>query len=438
MVPYQKHRQFFFKLWGTLVGDSVRFSMENRLFNAVAVFIAGAVFFECIASVALDIPGIIAEASGLAVLVVLYYFSRFKQKFKVSAIVFCFTTYLVLIANYFTNAAISGPTLLDFMATLILVITLGPIGWHRLWIALHIIIVAGLLTLEYFNIGHYAGYDNKAGHFFDIGITYSVAAATIYFVTLYIRNSQLKEKRLADQYAASILKKNEELEELNQIKNRLFSLISHDLRSPLNSIQGYLEVLTDRSLPENAKNSIQDQLLQLTKHTQDMLFNLLSWSKSQISGYNIELQEVNLFNTLNGTVDMLKKVAEPKGVLINNAIEERINVVANVEILQLVVRNFIQNAIKFTHTDGEIHLHAEQEGAFVVISVKDNGIGIPLEKQPEIFSSKLKSTYGTKKERGIGLGLYLCKELVELQGGKIWFTSTPGIGSQFNVSLAVA
>lgn len=438
MVPYQKQRQFLFRLWDTLVGDSNEFSMENRLFNAVAVFVSGAVLFECVASTVLNIPGVIAQAVGLVVLLVLYYFSRVKKKFKVAAIVCCFTTYIVLIANYFTNAAITGPTLLDFMATLILVITLGPIGWHRLWLALHIVVAGGLLTLEYFNIGNYSGYNNRSGHFFDVGITYSVALTTIYFVTLYIRNSQLKEKQLAEQYAASILKKNEELEELNQVKNRLFSIISHDLRSPLNSIQGYLEVLTDRALPENAKNAIQDQLLDLTKHTQDMLFNLLSWSKSQLSGKSIEVQEVNLHGAINNTVEMLKKVADQKGIQISSSIAEDIKVVANVDILQLVVRNFIQNAIKFTHTKGEIHVHARHEKGSVAISVKDNGIGIPLEKHSEIFSSKLKSAAGTNKERGIGLGLYLCKELVELQGGKIWFTSSPDTGSQFSFSLALA
>ncbi len=328
--------------------------------------------------------------------------------------------------------------MLAFMATFILILALGPIGLHRLWIGLHVLLAVGLLSLEYFNVGRYVFYKSKSEHFFDIGITYTVSIVTIYFVILYIRNNYLREKKLAQQYASSLLEQNKQLEELNQVKNRLFSIISHDLRGPLNSIQGYLEILTESTFAQDEKEKIQGQLLELTKHTQDMLFNLLSWSKSQISGNNIEMQEVNLRNTLSGTIEMLTRVAERKGIVLKSTIADNVKVVANADILQLIARNFIQNAIKFTNIHGEIIIQGHIEGAKVIVSVKDNGIGIPVEKQPEIFSSKLKSAYGTNKERGIGLGLFLCKELVELQGGKIWFTSTPGQGSEFNFTVAIA
>ena len=371
-------------------------------------------------------------------LLVLYLFSRVKKQHKVPTIVFCCCTYVFLLSNYFLNAGITGPTMLAFISTFILILALGPMALHKLWIVLHIILATGLLVLEYNNIGHYVLYSTRKEHFFDIGITYTVSIATIYFVILYIRNNYLREKNLAQQYAASLLEQNKQLEELNQVKNRLFSIISHDLRGPLNSIQGYLEILTESTFAQDEKDKIQGQLLELTKHTQDMLFNLLSWSKSQISGNTIEMQEVNLRNTLSSTIEMLTKVAERKGIVLKSTIADNLKVVANADILQLIARNFIQNAIKFTNIHGEITIQCHIEGAKVIVSVKDNGIGIPVEKQPEIFSSKLKSAYGTNKERGIGLGLFLCKELVELQGGKIWFTSMPGTGSQFSFSLAVA
>jgi len=438
MPRTQRNSLFNSIWWEKLTGPRAAFSVENRLFNTVSGLSSAAFFLLFTLNIAFDIPGAELNFLVFILLLILYGFSRVKKQYKVPTIIFCCCTYVFLVSNYFFNVGITGPTMLAFIATFILIIALGPIGLHRLWVGLHVIIAIGLLSLEYFNVGHYAVYKSKSEHFFDIGITYTVSIAIIYFVILYIRNNYLREKSLAKQYAASLLEQNTQLEELNQVKNRLFSIISHDLRGPLNSIQGYLEVLTESHFGQEEKDLIQGQLLELTKHTQDMLFNLLSWSKSQISGNNIELQEVNLRNTLSGTIEMLTKVAERKGIVLKSTIADNLLVVANADILQLIARNFIQNAIKFTHMHGEITIQANKDGAKVIVSVKDNGTGIPVEKQPEIFSSKLKSAYGTNKERGIGLGLFLCKELVELQGGNIWFTSTPGQGSEFNFTVAIA
>jgi signal transduction histidine kinase len=430
MGPFIPKQKFFTKWWEKLIGDTASFSMENRLFNAISVFTLAALVFALISNTVLGISSLYIIMTAL-LQCVLYYYSRFKKRFGVPAIIYCFATYSYFIMNYFYNAGIEGPTLMGFISSFMLIVALGPLAWHRFWVVLHIAVVSCLVLLEYFHIGRYEQYANRQDHFMDMGVSYLISLTIMYFVIVHIRNNYMKEKHLAEQYAASILKKNEELEELNQVKSRLFSIISHDLRSPLNSVQGYLELLTDGSFSESEKSNIQQQLLNLTKHTQDMLFNLLSWSKSQISGNVVELHSVNVSRTLAGTIEILQSAANKKNIKLISYVDPTVQINADADMLQLIVRNLIHNAIKFTGTNGEISIKTYKNGKQVCISVKDNGIGIPVDKQASIFSSKLKSAQGTNKETGIGLGLYLCRELAELQNGKIWFTSQPGQGSEF-------
>lgn len=437
MVSIKQYQTLLSKWWNYLTGDSTSFSVENRLFNTISVITLAGLLVFTIANAILGLPVIHLIITTLALQAVLYYFSRFKKAYRVPAIIYCFATYVFLVINYYFNAGITGPTLFGFIGSYILIAALGPIHWHRFWITLHIVLVCGLLALEYFNTGTYRQYETRLDHFTDVGITYIITVAIMYFIIQYVRNNYIKEKLLAEKYAASILKKNKELEELHQVKNRLFSIISHDLRSPLNSIQGYLEVLNDNAFTEVEKSKIQGQLLHLTRHTQDMLFNLLSWSKSQLSGNNIELRPVNVFDTINETLIMLQSAASKKDITLNNLINPGVTVKGNADMLQLVVRNLVHNAIKFTRNGGTIWVDTYWKESEGFVSIRDNGVGIPVEKQAEIFSSKLVSEFGTNKEKGIGLGLHLCRELTELQGGKIWFTSKPGEGSVFTISLPI-
>ena len=434
MYPSEKKSISVPKLWESLIGSPISFSMENRLFNTVSVVTIIALVIAFVSNVVLEISGLFVIAT-FVLQCVLYYFSRVKKQYVIPAIIYCFASYAYFIANYFMNAGIDGPTVFGFISTFILIIALGPTSWHRLWVVMHTVVAIGMLILEYFNVGHYEKYSTRKEHFIDIGVSYIISLTIMYFVILYIRNNYLKEKRLAQQYAESIVKKNEELEELNQLKNRLFSIISHDLRAPLNSVQGYLELLTGHPLPENQRSKIKEQLLHLTKHTQEMLFNLLSWSKSQISGNAVELGPVMLSGILDGTIGVLEDAAMKKGLVLKSFIEPDLQLIAEADMLQLVIRNLINNAIKFSNLGGEISIRAYRKELEGVISVTDNGIGIALQKQKDVFSSRLKSEYGTNKEKGTGLGLYLCKELIELQNGKIWFTSQPGVGSEFFISL---
>jgi len=149
----------------------------------------------------------------------------------------------------------------------------------------------------------------------------------------------------------------------------------------------------------------------------------------------ISLTPLPLKQTLNGTLQVLESIAKEKGIELQHEMTDELCVLGDADMLQLVVRNLITNAIKFTLPGGDISVSAHVQGNECLIKVKDTGSGIPIEQQSSIFSPALKPTFGTGNERGVGLGLMLCREFTELQGGKISFKSEVNVGSVFIISI---
>jgi two-component system sensor histidine kinase/response regulator len=169
--------------------------------------------------------------------------------------------------------------------------------------------------------------------------------------------------------------------------------------------------------------------------TQEMLDNMLSWSKAQLNDGKVNLEVNNLSEALAPVISIQKAASKEKKIKLTHQIDPVLAVMSDVHMLQLIVRNIIGNAIKFTPEEGLIQLSVSKSEPQCLIKIQDNGNGIPKESKAEIFSLKAQSTYGTANEKGIGLGLFLCKEYTHAQGGKIWFESQVGIGTTFYVAL---
>jgi two-component system sensor histidine kinase/response regulator len=180
---------------------------------------------------------------------------------------------------------------------------------------------------------------------------------------------------------------------------------------------------------------LENELLEATNSTMDMLTNLLQWSRSQMEGSSVNLLKLNLLAAITSTLEMGKTQAEKKDITFNYVIEPGITVVADTDMLQLVVRNLVSNAIKFTPNGGIININAALLQQECKITVSDNGKGIDPQKQENIFSINAKPTFGTNNEKGVGLGLLLCKEFIERQGGRIGFESISGRGSSFFIFI---
>ncbi|MCY1528500.1 Sensor protein ZraS [compost metagenome] len=191
--------------------------------------------------------------------------------------------------------------------------------------------------------------------------------------------------------------------------------------------------MTIADLTEEEQQEVKQQLLQITRDTSDMLMNILTWSKSQMGGTHIQLTTLDVNEALKKSLKIEYSLAAKKQIDLQVIPGEPLSIIADPDMFQLVIRNLVNNAIKFTGNGGLVSVTAVREGEQCCIKVQDNGLGISAGQQKKLFKLKASATYGTNKERGVGLGLLLCKEFTELQGGEIAFESKEGAGSVFSL-----
>lgn len=240
---------------------------------------------------------------------------------------------------------------------------------------------------------------------------------------------------------SQINEKNKSLEELNATKDKFFSIISHDLKGPLNSLTSFSSLLINHTA-HLSKEEIQMLAKDLDKSVKglfSLLENLLEWSRSQSGNIELKPETLDLNDLINQSKNLLSKTAETKNIAIQTKEYYNIAVHADRNSINTVVRNLISNAIKFTPSGGEIKIDARESSNMVMISIQDNGVGISEEVIDRLFRiDKKHTTNGTSNEKGTGLGLILCKEFIEKNGGTIAVESQEGKGSVFSFTLPKA
>jgi PAS domain S-box-containing protein len=231
------------------------------------------------------------------------------------------------------------------------------------------------------------------------------------------------------------LKENEaRLGDLNATKDKFFSIIAHDLKSPFNATMGYSTLLLEQ-IKLKDYDGIEEYAESIQKSSQramDLLKNLLEWSRSQTGRLAFHPDYIDMVLLINETTELLKDSAIQKSISMVKKLPASAKVFGDKDMINAILRNLISNAVKFTHPGGTIQLAAEQRPEEWVISVKDNGVGIRKNDLDKLFRiEETHSTYGTQNEVGPGLGLLLAKEFVTKHGGKIWVESEAGKGSTF-------
>lgn len=229
-----------------------------------------------------------------------------------------------------------------------------------------------------------------------------------------------------------------ELQQSNQIKDKLLSIISHDFRSPLNSLEGILDLITQGRISPDEMQLVSKELRVKVNITTSLLDNLLNWAKSQMQGIKTNPDYFDIKELINDTIHLLSIQAEKKDVRIFNRMVDSQEVFADYEMTKLVVRNLISNAIKFTSSGDKIFIKSVLKEGFLMVIIKDTGKGISREDQVKLFTNEAKSTLGTAYEKGTGIGLLLCKDFVEKNGGMISLESEEGEGSTFMFSIPLA
>ena len=369
---------------------------------------------------------------GLLIVPVLYFNNR-KLYFAAKATIFCGG--LSLITAISLTHALSGKGLnteiiliaCSIYCALLFDRAVKIISFLLVFLCYFLVMTIKMKTTTVFTVTH-------AGQLLDP----IMAFLTVYILTSLYRLAYNKAQKTIEAKNEELNLQNKQIElqanrlkELNTQKDKLFSIISHDLRNPLNSLKGLLTMVEKNWVSENEFKQYIASLSKNMHTTSDLIDNLLVWSNSQMKG-TVQQEEVfDLSELAKEAVHLAEVQASQKKVTINNQIIGTHLVNADKNMIALVIRNLLTNSVKFSHGNQTVTLSAINEGEMQRICVEDTGIGIPPQHLNSLFEFNSRSTSGTSSEKGTGLGLALCKEFIEKNGGSIWVESSEGHGSKF-------
>lgn len=311
---------------------------------------------------------------------------------------------------------------------------------------LPIIFISAIFSDEYH---HRKGYEAGAVDFMSKPFVPEILLSKVkIFIDLYQQRQALEEEvKQRRQAEAALHEVNLALSGLNADKDKLFSIISHDLRSPFNVLLGNAQLLIER-YDKLSQHDIQDMTRSIysgARAVYSLLDNLLMWAQlQQRGGIKWSPELIELRELVDETLAVLVQTANHKEIELNNTIPADFRVQADRHMLQTVIRNLTGNALKFTPRGGRVTLGGHENGVngqphFVHISVQDTGVGMEKADADKLFRIDIcRSTAGTEKEKGSGLGLIICKEMVEQNGGKIWVKSKPGKGTKVEFTVPSA
>ncbi|MGA7720568.1 MAG: HAMP domain-containing sensor histidine kinase [Ignavibacteriaceae bacterium] len=269
---------------------------------------------------------------------------------------------------------------------------------------------------------------------------FDIHTSSYYFDELSrLNNDLIGMQRELFQKNAEINKANEELKKLNSLKDKFFSIIAHDLKSPFQGLVGLTQLIVDgaSSFSKAELDASIKELNSSAKNLFKQLTNLLDWARMQRGTIGFGPKNINLFEILSANIELLHNRGEQKGIEIISGVSKDCFVRADEDMLNSILRNLLSNALKFTKRNGKITIiSTEAENHMVEIAVKDDGIGMSPELVEKLFKIEERVGHkGTEREAGTGLGLLLCKEFVERHGGKIWVESKINSGSTFYFTI---
>ncbi|MCH4551486.1 tetratricopeptide repeat-containing sensor histidine kinase [Aestuariibaculum lutulentum] len=274
------------------------------------------------------------------------------------------------------------------------------------------------------------------------GLLAALAIVSTFLILIYVkRNSNIKYTQELEEKNIKIQLQNEafaeqtqHLENVNNVKDKLFSIISHDLKDSLSSINGFINLMKEGSLTREEFDNLIPELSENANNASLLLFNLLNWSKSQMQSLDPKPSLFDIQEVFEAKVKLIEQRLESKGIeLIDHSLRDF--AYADRSMIEIVIQNLLANALKFCKKGDTITVNNHISNGSCIISVADTGIGISKENMDKLFKNSSFTTLGTNNEKGTGLGLSICKELVELNNGKIWVESTLNVGTTFYIQL---
>jgi signal transduction histidine kinase len=250
------------------------------------------------------------------------------------------------------------------------------------------------------------------------------------------REEILQQNEEINQQKDVLALQTQELEQSNHTKDKLFAILGHDLRSPINSLEGMLNLINQGSISYDEFNLFAPKLHRNVKNMQSTLENLLQWSINQMQGLKANPSHISVTALINEKVQLFAEVAKAKNITLETHSNTEVFAWADTDHVRLILRNLINNALKFTPKAGKITISNQSQADKVIVHITDTGVGMSAEQIEKLFKKNQNfTTYGTGGEKGTGLGLQLCQEIIAKNEGEIWASSEIGNGSTFSFSL---
>lgn len=422
----------------SLIGDPQHFSLENRIFNGVNLVTVVLLAIIIIINTALGLyDALIVLFCIISIHCILFYLSRYKHKFRLAIIGLAFVGYGGMVASFFNKSGVDGPAVFIsfFISQLLIIVTAKR---YHLFILLFSFCIVGIL---FFLQEHYSWlityiYKDRKTRLIDYYFTFIMISIFSYLITRVLSDNYNIEKQKAELHTAYITEKHNDLQKATMEKERLFSLVFHDLRNPLSSIQFYLEQYAGLDHNNEDDEEIRKELLQLTRSTSSMLETMLLWVREQVNATARCAKETDMQDVILNAITTELPFANKKNINLSYQIKERLTVIADPMIILLLLRVLINNAIKFSDKGEPVIITAEMRYTDCIVSVIDKGIGIKEEDQPKIFTTEMPSLCTEDKEKGFGIGLVLAKQFADRQGVRLGFKSKYGAGSTFYFSVS--
>lgn len=409
-----------------LFGKANSYSLEIKVFISASLITLFLAAISLIWNLYLGLPMVMNILIGIGIIVyfLLFYFARFKN--RLSPLIYICTSLLFLSILYFMNGGLHGSIPPLFIIFVAISISISNSKYHILvlivtTINLLMLIIAEIFFLEDLII-QYSNFDVRD---MDLSFGYIASIVICYLLISY--------------YKKTSTSKNEELYKINANKDLLFNIIAHDLSAPFNSILGFTEIMADESeslsLDEFQKYS--EIVNKESMKANELLKSLLEWGAIQRDMVQINLQTVNLYQVTNEIVGFFDNKCTEKNIKIGIQIQREFYILADIDLLNTIIRNLVSNAIKFTPYGGAIEISTEDfDQKYITIIVKDNGIGMNKELIDNLFHQQINTNRkGTDGETTIGLGLIITKELIEKQGGVLMIESQNNQGSAFKFTV---
>ncbi|MFN3316163.1 MAG: sensor histidine kinase, partial [Raineya sp.] len=219
---------------------------------------------------------------------------------------------------------------------------------------------------------------------------------------------------------------------------KFFSIIAHDLRSPINSLLGFTNLLSNYAdaMTTDEVKKISNDLNKSLQNVLQLIEDLLTWARSQMNKVDFKPEQISVNQIIQEDLELSNILFQKKEIHLETEIQDNLQAFADADHVKFVIRNLLTNALKFTNRGGKVIIKAFEKDKMIWVQVLDNGVGIPQQIQEKMFQlDAIKSTKGTDNEKGTGLGLVLCKEFIQKNGGSIWVESKEGEGSCFTFTL---